>query len=146
MDINQFIVNNKINNFINSKKYKKYKLMYHITTLENAKSILKNGFDVSKAYAMAFGKGINLTDDINELKHYYNKKTRNAIILCIVRYNKLKYNESTYTKEYYEKYGFSKPTHMNVPKGYDGFYNSDIFVMKSKKYVYPLCTLNINLT
>jgi hypothetical protein len=33
----------------------------------------------------------------------------------------LKYNESTYTKEYYKKYGFLKSTHMNVPKGYDGF-------------------------
>lgn len=147
MDIKSFIMNTKINSFINSKKYKKYKIMYHITSLKNAKNILKNGFDISKSciQSSAYGKGINLTDDINHLKHYYDKKYCNTIILCNVRYNKLKYNISKYNEEHMKKYGCSKPRYMKVPQGYEGFYNGDIFVMKSKKYVNPICISNKKL-
>ena len=151
MDLKYFLENNKINSFINS-KYKKYKIAYHITTFKNAQNILKNGFDVSKSKSFAFGKGINLTTDINHLKHYYYENT-NIIILCIIRYNKLKYNTPLNDKEYLKKYGIgaeeyikkyksSNVRYMDVPKGYEGFYNDDIIVMKNKKYVHPVCTLN----
>ena len=107
MDINDFIVNNninKVNNFINSnEKYKTYKIVYHITSSNNATQILKNGFDVKKATTMAFGRGINLSDDKKQLGHYYNKNNNNTIILCLIRYNNLKYNESNpNNKEYYK--------------------------------------------
>jgi hypothetical protein len=145
MDVKQIMVNSKINNFINSKRiYKKYKIMYHITSSENAKKILQNGFDISKSRTFAFGKGINLTSNINYLKNYYNEKN-NTIILCIVKYNKLKQNFSDVkNKEYLVKYGYTKPKYMSVPKGFDGFYadNSNIYVLKSKKLVHPLCIIN----
>jgi len=145
MDLNHFITNDKINNFINSKeKYKKYKIMYHLTTLDNAKSILKNGFDIKKSKSAAFGKGINLTDNIEHLKHYYSKLKKNTVIICLVKYNKLKFNTPIEDEEFLKKHGYTKPKYINVPKGYEGFYNDDIFVMKSKKYVHPICTININ--
>ena len=136
-----------------SNNFKTYKVMYHITTLENAKKILKNGFDVTRARLSAFGKGINLTDEIQNLKHYYDKKIKNTVILCIVGYNKLKHNSSYYSdlkseksKEYIKKYGHSKPKYMTVPNGYDGFStNVGIYVMKNKKNVLPLCVIEHNL-
>jgi hypothetical protein len=145
MELKNFIVNNKINNFINSnKKYKKYKMVYHITSLENSKNILKNGFDIKKSKTGAFGKGINLTDNIHHLKHYYSKNNKNTVILCIIKYNKLKYNTSNINdKEFFKKHGYSKPKYMYAPIGYEGLYNDDIYVMKNKKYVLPLCTINI---
>ena len=45
-------------------------------------------------------------------------------------------------EEYIKKYKSSNVRYMDVPKGYEGFYNDDIIVMKNKKYVHPVCTLN----
>ena len=42
-----------INKFINS-KYKHYKILYHITSLKNAKNILLNNFDIKKSKTHAF--------------------------------------------------------------------------------------------
>lgn len=145
MDLKHFITNDKINNFINSKeKYKNYKIMYHITSFRNAKNILENGFDLKKIKSAAFGRGINLTNDIQHLKHYYSKFNKNTVIMCMVKYNKLKYNTSIEDEEFLKKHGYSKPKYMNIPKGYEGFYNHDIFVMKNNKYVHPICILDIN--
>ena len=60
------------NNNILLNKYKLYNanndiIMYHITSKKNAESILKNGFNIEFAKRGAFGKGINLTTDINHL-------------------------------------------------------------------------------
>lgn len=137
---------NKINYFINNKKYKNYKIMYHLTTKKNALSILKNNFNIKLSKARAFGKGINLTNNINHLKHYYSKNKYNCIIVCLVKYNKLKYNppytwkksDSNKENDYYKKHHHSKPTYYNTPKGYEGMYWNNIFVLSNKKYIFPL--------
>jgi hypothetical protein len=87
--------NNNIVIDINNNLYKaKHNvIMYHITSKKNAINILKNGFDVSLSKRGAFGLGINLTTDINHLKHYYTNKT-NYIVICMVKYNKRQKNSS----------------------------------------------------
>ena len=45
MDI---FINPNINKFIKKGEYENYKILYHITKLEYAKSILKYNFDVKK--------------------------------------------------------------------------------------------------
>ena len=150
MKISQLIKNEQIINFMNSKiKYKNYKILYHVTKYKYAKNILENGFDISKSKNRAFGKGINLTDDILHLKHYINNEF-NTIIICIVKYNKLKLNNPYYknidsiqSKKYIDKYGYSKPSYMYVPREYDGFYWKNIYVIKSKKLIYPLSLIKI---
>jgi len=141
------ITKKEINNFIG--KYKKYKILYHITTYKNAKNILKNGFNLSKSKKRAFGKGINLTDNYKHLFHYYNKKNVNTVVVSLVKYNKLIYNPPFYTSKdsnnsskYFAKHGHTKPTYMIVPKGYEGFKYDSIYVMKSKKFVFPLFLFN----
>ena len=138
------LTNKNINKFINS-KYNNYKILYHITTYKNAINIIKNNFDIKKSITHAFGKGINMTDNIKHLSYYYNKNNVNTIVISLVKYNKLKYNPSYYnnidsekSKEYIEKYGFSRPKYLVIPKNYDGFINDDIYVIKNKKLIFPL--------
>lgn len=143
------LFNQSLSSFIHSKKiYKHYKLMFHITSEKSAKNIMKNGVDISKSTRGAFGIGINLTNDIKHLSHYYDKKTSNTIIVCLVKYNKLKLNSSNINNnEFFKKFGYSKPKYEYVPKGYEGFFfekkKANIFVFKSKKYVFPLYTFQI---
>ena len=59
--------------------------MYHITRLEYAKDILKNNFDVKKLKICAFGKGINMKNDLNHLKHYYSKNKNNTVVVSLVK-------------------------------------------------------------
>lgn len=47
--------------------------MFHITSLENAKQIMKNNFDIKKCKTHAFGIGVNLSDNMEHLKKYYDK-------------------------------------------------------------------------
>lgn len=134
------MINEKVSKFLASPKYKTYKVMYHITTNSNAKNIIKNGFDTSKAQCNAFGKGINLTDKLEDLKNYHDK-THTVVILCLVRYNKLLLNISTKKRVTCNTGSYSKPKYMNVPTGYDGFSTTgSIFVIKNKRNVHPLCT------
>ena len=135
-------INENINSFISS-SYKHYKIMYHITSSTNAASIMKGGFDVTKSRTFAFGKGINLTSNKDHLERY-RSNINNTVILCIIRYNKLKYNTSDRSdRDFLKKHGYTKPRLLNVPKGYDGFRNRDIFVMKNKSNVFPICIIDI---
>ena len=148
MYINKNIKN--ITKFINSKKYKNYKILYHITTENNAKNILKNNFNIKKSKNHSFGIGINMTDNIKHLKYYQNKKL-NSIIVCLVKYNKLKFNPTYYDNinckesiDYIKKYGYSRPTYLKAPKNYNGFVNDDIYVIKNNKYIYPILYYKIS--
>lgn len=139
--------NKNISTFFSStKKYKHYKIMFHITSQTNANNILKNGFDISKSKRGAFGVGINLCNKINDVLNYCNKNC-NTIIVCMVKYNKLKKNSTNEkTMEYSNdnKYWYTKPEYTYVPKKYDGFFtNVDIYVMRSKKNVCPLLSFKI---
>jgi hypothetical protein len=141
-------ISHSFQDFLTKNKKRNYQIMYHITSQKNAKLILKNGFDLSKGKTFAFGRGINLTNDIKHLQHYSNKII-NTIVLCIVKYNRLKHNPPYYknrkskeSQEYLQKHGFTRPTYMNIPPTYDGFsYKSaNIYVLK-EKLVYPLLLL-----
>jgi len=130
--------------FSSTKKYKHYKIMFHITSQTNATNILKNGFDTSKSKRGAFGIGINLSNKINHLLNYCNKNC-NTIIVCMVKYNKLKKNlTNSENKEYFNQHEHSRPDYMYVPKKYDGFFTDfNIYVMRSKKNVCPLLSFKI---
>ncbi len=143
-----FQINSTIQHFIQKNSKKKYKIMYHATSEKNAKSILKNGFDLSKSKTFAFGRGINLTNSIQHLNHYLDK-TNNTILVCLVKYNKLKYNPPYYKnikskecQEFLQKHGYTKPSFMKIPTNYDGFYYHDIFVMK-KTSVKPFLSIKV---
>lgn len=132
-----------INTFI--KKNKKYfKILYHITSHKHAINILKNNFDINKSKYHAFGKGINFSDNLKHLRHYYSKN-KNYVVVSLVKYNKLKYNTSYYndincneSMRYLKKHRFTRPLMIHPPSGYDGFINDDIYVIKSNKLIYPI--------
>lgn len=141
IDIKNIVLskNNTMFDKFNLYKSKKSKLMYHITSEENAIKILNNGFDVSLSKRGAFGKGINLTTEINHLKHYYNKKL-NYIVVCIVKFNKKQNNSSgpEIIKDNGEEY--TKPKYVKPSKGYDILYvpGPEIYVAPKTEQVYPI--------
>ncbi len=138
-----------IENFMKRGKFRKFQIMYHITSSKNAKSILKNGFDLTLSKSFAFGRGVNLTPAIDHLKEYYSNQ-KNTVIVCMVKYNKLKYNSPYYndffseeSKAYFKKHEYSRPKYMNIPPGYDGFHwGREIRVMR-KKLVKPLIAIKM---
>jgi len=128
------------------KKYKSYdgsseKIMYHITSKENAENILNNGFDISKSKRGAFGIGINLTTDIKHLKHYYNSET-NYIVYCKVKLNNAMKNTSG--PEMIDEWT-TKPLYDQPPAGYDALYvpGPEIYVIPSSDQVYPILIAKI---
>jgi hypothetical protein len=142
-------INQNINKFMKKGEYENYKILYHITKLEYAKSILKNNFDVKKAKNCAFGIGINMSDDISHLKTYYDKKINNTVVVSLVKYNKLLFNEPYYkdmhceeSQKYLEKHGYTKPTYLKCPKSYDGFIYNDIYVIRKSSLIHPLFICN----
>ena len=141
-------INENIQNFIKSKSYRHYKIMYHITKHDRAKDIMKNGFDISLQKHFSLGRGINLTDEMEFLEKF-SSDTYNTVIMCIVRYNKLKLNTSyPADRKFLETHGYTKPKYMNVPSGYDGFkaHISPIYVIKNKSNVHPLCIFPFSKT
>ena len=129
-------MNDLLLNKYNLYKAKYTKIMYHITSKENAESILKNGFNINLSKRGAFGTGINLTTDINHLKHYYNNK-KNYIVICKVKYNKRKFNTSG--PEMINKYT-TKPKYDFPQKGYDVLYakGPEIYVIPNTNQIYPV--------
>lgn len=133
------------------KKPKEY-IMYHITKNKYAKSIAKNGLDISRSKYRAFGKGVNLSNDITHLKRYKdilgNPKDA-TIIVCQVYIGEshANYSDGGKDKEYHKKYGHSKPKYMSPKKGYDSMYaaNKTIWIIPSSARVYPLFLIKIKL-
>jgi len=125
-------------------------MMYHLTTKENALSILEHNFDMKLSKMRAFGKGANLTTNKEHLMHYYSK-TNNYIVVVLVKYNKLKYNppytwkksEKKEKDEYFKTHNHSKPTLMTTPKDYEGMIYNDIIIISNKKYMFPICAEKI---
>jgi len=119
-------------------------IMYHLTSKKNAINILKKGFDISLSKRGAFGLGINLTTDINHLKHYYNSKT-NYIVICMVKFNKKQKNSSgpEIVKENGEEY--TKPKYIKPSKGYDILYvpGINIYVVPKSEQVNPIMIAKI---
>jgi len=141
VDIKNIVLskNNTILDKFSLYKSKNSKLMYHITSQENAINILNNGFDISLSKRGAFGIGINLTTNINHLKHYYNNKN-NYIVVCIVKFNKKQKNSSgpDIIRENGEEY--TKPKYVKPSKGYDILYvpGPEIYVAPKTEQVYPI--------
>lgn len=128
------------------KKYNLYKakheiIMYHITSKKNAENILKYGFNINLSKRGAFGTGVNLTTDINHLKHYYNNKI-NYIVICKVKYNKRKFNISG--PEMIDK-NTTKPKYDFPLKTYDALYakGPEIYVIPNTEQIYPVSIIKI---
>lgn len=118
--------------------------MFHITSQTNATNIIKNGFDTSKSKRGAFGIGINLSNKINHVLHYYNQNC-NTIIVCMVKYNKLKKNSTNNeNKEYINQYEHSRPEYMYVPKNMMDFLLTLIYMLcEVKKCMSTIIIQNI---
>lgn len=121
---------------------KNIEIMYHITTLENGKKIMKEGFDPTKSRTKAFGEGVNFTNNLDEV-YTYKTKLNNFVIISLVKYNKKKLNSSNIEnmvmgENEYGKFGYSKPKYMHPPKGYDALYSGNIFVIPNKNQIYPI--------
>jgi hypothetical protein len=134
-------MNNLLLNKYNLYKAKYTKIMYHITSEKNAESILQNGFNINLSKRGAFGTGINLTTDINHLKHYYNNKI-NYVVICKVKYNKRKFNISG--PEMIDKYT-TKPKYDFPLKRYDALYvkGPEIYVISNTDQIYPVLITKI---
>jgi len=119
--------------------------MYHITSERNAKIILKEGFNINLSKRGAFGKGINLTTDINHLRHYYDKDINNHVIVCKVKFYKKMLNTSG--PEMIDEYT-TKPKYETPPKGYDVLYASgpEIYVIPNSEQVKPIYIAKISFT
>ena len=157
ISLNDIILNKNKKLFSDfKKKLGKEMIMYHITNKESAKSILLNGFDTSRSHRGAFGKGVNLSTNINHLKHYINKNNidDNYIIKCIVKFNKLKKNktltnkngEMLFVRNSKGNMLHSKPKYNTPPSGYNGLYvpGPEIYVIPTSQQVYPLLIGKIN--
>ncbi len=123
-------------------------IMYHLTSKQNAENILKHNFDISLSKRGASGKGINLSTDINHLKNYYNPKYSDYIIVCNVKFNKSKENNTQLNNKGEMKWILNKdgkknhtqPIYTNPPKGFDALYvkGPKIYVIPNSKQVYPI--------
>ena len=134
-------------------KAKTYKVMFHLTSKINAESILNNGFDITKSKLGAFGYGINLSTDINHLKHYYEQNKSDYLIICNVKFNKKKVNSTELNNNGNMKWILNsegeklhtKPIYSKVPKGYDALYvkGPEIYVIPNSEQVYPIMICKI---
>ena len=65
-------------------------ILYHGTTIKNALSILKNGFDISKAgenWGTTYGKGIYFSPNYETALFYANNNEENQGIVISVNVN-----------------------------------------------------------
>jgi len=119
-------------------KAKHMEVMYHNTSKANAISILKNGFNPSKSRMKAFGAGVNFSTKVEDV-YTYASKTNNYIIVSLVKYNKKKLNSSNPNEMVMEEdFGYSKPTYMHPPKGYNALHVDDIYVIPTSEQIYPM--------
>ena len=143
---------NEILKFYNKNQNVKFKILYRISSVENALNIVENGFNSKYSKLRAFGKGINLTSTIDDLLYYVNMKKNNnnnfAIIVCKVVISKTHINDpaNNNNKIFHNKYGYSKPTYMGIKKGFNAMHNSYkiIWVIPSGKRIYPKYIYFIN--
>jgi hypothetical protein len=118
-------------------------IMYHMTSRKSAQNIMKHGFDPKRARTKAFGAGINVSSEFNEVLRYA-PDDEPCIIFCIVTYHRGKPNESDVTQMIHEvcedgaEVWYSKPTYMHPPPGFDALYCDDIYVFPSSAQVIPI--------
>lgn len=74
---------------------------FHMTSLQSASTIMKDGFDPSRARSKAFGHGINMSTEFEEV-HRYAPDDEACIIFCIARYTRAMPNESDCTQMVHE--------------------------------------------
>ena len=118
-------------------------IMYHMTSKKAALNIMKHGFDPKRARIKAFGDGINVSSEFNEVLRYAHDDEP-CIIFCMVTYHRAMSNESDVTQMIHEvredgaKLWYSKPTYMHPPQGYDALCCDDIYVFPSSEQVIPI--------
>jgi hypothetical protein len=132
------------------------KLMYHLTSVENALEISKHGFKIQKSRMRAFGKGVNLCLSMDDVlgfhKIYRNKKNLYSVIVCQVVYYKAHANSSNDIKIITNADGsyFTAPKFMTPKKNFDSMYSDrpykKIWIIPSQARVYPSFILNVRIT
>jgi hypothetical protein len=118
-------------------------IMYHITSRKSAMEIMRDGFDPKRAKTKAFGAGINVSSEFNEVLRYA-PDDEPCIIFCIVTYHRAMLNESDVTQMIHEvcedgaEVWYSKPTYMHPPWGYNVLCCDKIWVFPSSEQVIPI--------
>ena len=104
---------------------------------------VSNGFDPKRARTKAFGAGINVSSEFNEVLRYA-PDDEPCIIFCIVTYHRAMLNESDVTQMIHEvredgaEVWYSKPTYMHPPWGYNVLCCDKIWVFPSSEQVIPI--------
>ena len=76
-------------------------IMYHMTSRKSAMEIIRDGFDPKRARTKAFGAGINVSSEFNEVLRYA-PDDEHCIIFCMVTYRRAMPNESDITQMIHE--------------------------------------------
>ena len=63
-----------------------------MTSLQSASTIMKDGFDLSKARSKAFGHGINVSTELEDVRRYAPDDEA-CILFCIARYTRAMVHE-----------------------------------------------------
>lgn len=129
------------------------KYMFHLTDSKSARRIQSEGFQPSKAFYKAFGKGINLCpkiEDVLKYKRMRRSETKRVSILVVkVLIGKSHPNESDDQVIIREKNGanYSKPKYMMPKKGFDSMYSlrplKQIWIIPNKKRAIPIVEIEI---
>lgn len=138
---------------LNKKNQPSVKFMFHLTDTYSAQDILKNGFNVSKSYYKAFGKGINLCPKIKDVLKYKRMKRSNtgkvSIIIARVLIGRSHGNSSDDHEMIREPNGasYSKPKYMRPKKGFDSMYSlvpkKQIWIIPSSARVLPIAEVEL---
>lgn len=121
--------------------------LYHATTKSAARSIIQNGFDISRSKRNAFGRGANFATNPKYLTHY----KKSTIITCLVRYNKkipnppFKFTSHIEQQKYIAKHGHTKPTYMSPPPNSDLLYYNNIYVVPNSVQILPIQITHLKL-
>ena len=119
-------------------------IMYHMTSRKAAMKIMQDGFDPKRARSKAFGEGINVSSEMNEVLQYAPKDDVPCIIFCMVTYHRAIPNDSDCKQMIHEvsedgtEAWFSKPKYMHPPPGYDALCYDDIYVFPLSEQVIPM--------
>ncbi|HEY1078731.1 MAG TPA: hypothetical protein VGE46_01490 [Bdellovibrio sp.] len=95
------------------------RILFHITSQENAKKIIDTGFKVNLAKTSAFGKGIYFAETASNAFRYANRHKKKALLVCKVVVGRAHENKSDLSKVIN---GYSKPDRLIPRKGFSSMF------------------------
>jgi hypothetical protein len=127
------------------------KTMYHLTDTKSAKLIIQNGFNPSRSYYKAFGRGVNLCPKLEDVIKYRrmrkSESKKVSIIVAKVLIGKAHGNSSSDETTVREVNGavYSKPEYMMPKRGFDSMYSlnplKQIWIIPSGSRVFPIAEI-----